>query len=119
MVAAPARDVTYATLKNTLSAAQRDKKNKTGEMTNNPLTPKEVYDAYPAADLLNVDQPNVSETFHDYINRQGKQQIRECGDTLFAFLIFELADAEGRYEAIHMLDRALDDILHVRRAIDK
>jgi hypothetical protein len=87
-------------------------------MTNNPLTPKEVYDSYPAADLLALDPPETHETFHDYINRQRKQQIRECGDTLFAFLLFELAEAGSREEAVHMLDRALDDILCVRRAVD-
>jgi len=86
--------------------------------TNNAVTPKEVYDSYPASDLLSIDPPEIGETFHDYINRQGKQTIRECGDTLFAFLIFELAEAGNRAEAAHMLDRALDDILHVRRAVD-
>jgi hypothetical protein len=88
-------------------------------VTNNPLTPKEIYDSYPASDLLAIDPPEIGETFQDYINRQGKKQIRECGDTLFAFLIFELVDAGNREEAVHMLDRALDDILRVRRAIDK
>lgn len=88
-------------------------------MTNSQLSPKTVYDSYPGSDSLAVDQPNSDETFHDYINRVGKQSIRECGDTLFAFLIFELADADNLDSAVHMLDRALDDILHVRRALDK
>lgn len=119
VVAARALGVRSATRKNIRNAFRHGKKNKIGEMTNNPLTPKEIYDSYPAADLLAVDPPETGETFHDYINRQGKQQIRECGDTLFAFMIFELADAGNRDEAIHMLDRALDDVLSVRRAIDK
>ena len=87
-------------------------------MTNSQLVPKAIYDSYPGSDLLAVDPPNNDETFHDYINRVGKQSIRECGDTLFAFIIFELADADDLESAVHMLDRALDDILTVRRAID-
>ena len=86
--------------------------------TNNAVTPKEIYDSYPGSDLLSIDPPEIDETFYDYINRQSKQAIRECGDTLFAFLIFELADAGNREDAINMLDRALDDVLSVRRAVD-
>jgi hypothetical protein len=103
----------FVTQKSIQNANRPEKKTKTGAMTNDLLKPKTIYDSYPGSDLLAVDPPTADETFHDYINRVGKQNIRECGDTLFA-----LIEAEDLEAAVHMLDRALDDILHVRRAID-
>jgi hypothetical protein len=82
------------------------------------VTPKEVYDSYPGADFLAVDPPHVDESFHDYINRQGKHRLRTCGDTLFAFLLFELADAGNREDAVRMLNTALNDIVAVRSHIE-
>jgi hypothetical protein len=80
----------------------------------NPVIPKEVYDSYPVSDLLGIDPPEVGESFHDYINRQSKNAIRQCGDTLFAFLIFEMSDAGDREEAVHMIDTAIRDLTAVR-----
>ncbi|NBT75295.1 MAG: hypothetical protein EBT15_04875 [Betaproteobacteria bacterium] len=85
---------------------------------NNPVTPKEVYDSYPGADFLNVDPPHLGESFHDYVNRQGKQRLRTCGDTLFAFLLFELADAGSRADAVRMLNTAINDIVAVKSRIE-
>lgn len=88
----------------------------TGE--NRRVTPKEVYDAYPGAEFLAVEPPRENETIPDYINRVGRKALAECGDTLFTFLIFEMAEAGNRDEAINMLERALDDMLSVLRAVE-
>lgn len=86
--------------------------------SNNRVTPKEIYDAYPGAEFLAIDPPQENETIPDYINRVGRKTIIACGDTLFAFLIFEMADAGNRNEAVNMLDRALNDILRVLREVE-
>ena len=80
----------------------------------NPVTPKEVYDSYPVSDLLAIDPPEVGESFKDYTNRQDKNALSQCGDTLFAFLISELSDAGDREEAVHMIDTAIRDLSAVR-----
>ena len=86
-------------------------------MTNNFVTPKELYDSYPAADLLDIDPPEIGESFNDYIIRQSTDAIFRCGDTLFAFLIFELSEAVPREEAARMINTAANDLLAVQKHI--
>ena len=117
--AAHAPGVSYATRRNIQNAFQHGRKNKTGKMTNNSVTPKELYDSYPAADLLDIDPPRVGESFNDYITRQSNDAILRCGDTLFAFLIFELSDAGSREEAVRMINTAASDLLAVQKHISR
>ena len=60
------------------------------------VTPKDIYDAYPESDLLALEPPEENETFAAYRKRMGgNKSILACGDTLFAFLLFEAADEAG------------------------
>lgn len=58
------------------------------------VTPKDIYDVYPGSDLLALFPPEENETFAAYKKRMGgREGILDCGDTLFAFLLFEAEDA--------------------------
>ena len=57
------------------------------------VTPKDIYDAYPDSDLLAIEPPKENETFAAYKKRVGGNKgVLACGDTLFAFLLFEAQD---------------------------
>lgn len=94
----------------------------TGEITSKPVTALEIYDAYPGSDLIPLNPPLEHETVPAYIKRVGRKNLRECGDTLFAFVFFELSESDeedARRSCIHMLDVALSDIVSVRNALEK
>jgi hypothetical protein len=94
----------------------------TGEITSKPVTALEIYDAYPGSDLIPLNPPLEHETVPAYIKRVGRKNLRECGDTLFAFVFFELSESneeDARRSCIHMLDVALRDIVSVRNALEK
>ncbi len=58
----------------------------------------------------------------DFAHIQNIEEAREAGDTLFAFLIIELASSEGCYsadEAVRRLDMAIADIQAVAEAIQR
>jgi hypothetical protein len=83
------------------------------------ITPRHVFDSYPGSDLVGIDPPIAEETFADYIRRVGRGPIQRCGDTLYAFLLFEMADSGGNAEeALRMLDTAIRDVESVRNYIN-
>lgn len=58
----------------------------------------------------------------DFAHVQDLEQAREAGDTLFAFLMIELASSEGcdgGEEALRRLDMAIADIQLVAGAIQR
>jgi hypothetical protein len=79
------------------------------------VTPKDIYDAYPGSDLLALEPPEENETFAAYKKRMGGNKgILACGDTLFAFLLFEAADeSDDPDEVIRRFDTAVSDIEQV------
>ncbi|WP_353208417.1 hypothetical protein [Sphingorhabdus sp.] len=78
------------------------------------VTPKDIYDAYPGSDLLALEPPEENETFEAYKKRMGGNKgILACGDTLFAFLLFEAQDESEPDEVIRLFDRAVADIEQV------
>jgi hypothetical protein len=79
------------------------------------VTPKDIYDAYPGSDLLALEPPEENETFAAYKKRMGgNKSILACGDTLFAFLLFEAADeSDDPDEVIRRFDTAVSDIEQV------
>lgn len=83
------------------------------------ITPKDVYSSYPSSDLIPLDPPKDDETFDAYIARVGRNNIRRCGDTLYAFLMFELAeDCSTKELANRALDLAIKDIEAVQDHIN-
>jgi hypothetical protein len=78
------------------------------------VTPKDIYDAYPDSDLLAIEPPEENETFAAYKKRVGGNKgVLACGDTLFAFLLFEAQDESDPDEVIRLFDRAVADIEQV------
>ena len=79
------------------------------------VTPKDIYDAYPGSDLLALEPPEENETFAAYKKRMGGNKgVLACGDTLFAFLLFEAQDeASDPDEVIRRFDAAVSDIEQV------
>lgn len=94
-----------------------------GATTSKPVTALEIYDAYPGSDLIPLDPPLEHETVPAYIKRIGRKNLRECGDTLFAFIFFELSDSDeeedARESCIHLLDVALRDVMAVKHALER
>ncbi len=83
------------------------------------IKPRLVYDAYPASDLLPIEPPSPDESFKEYRARITDKVLIDCGDTLFAFLIFELTHAENPQDALHLLNGAFNDILAIHTEISK
>jgi hypothetical protein len=88
----------------------------TGATTSKPVTARDIYYAYPGSDLLNIDPPDDQETIPAYITRiGGREVVLECGDTLFAFILFELSNDDiGPEECLRLLDNAHSDLFLVR-----
>jgi hypothetical protein len=87
------------------------------------FTPREIYDWYTAGlDLLpdgsnpvTLPAPTPTETFVDYRTRVTDSAILNCGDVLFAFLLFKLTSADGHIrQAVRLLDVATRNIMQVR-----
>lgn len=71
-----------------------------------------IYQAYPGQALLPIDPPQPEETVCAFATR-----AQSAGDTLFLFLCREAADdCADAAEYVARLDRAIDDIEHVRAA---
>jgi len=83
------------------------------------ISPRLVYDAYPASDLLPLEPPEPNESFREYRDRITDKGLIDCGDTLFAFLMFELTHAENPQDALHLLSGAMNDILSIHAEISK
>ncbi|NDD52272.1 hypothetical protein EBZ39_00070 [bacterium] len=92
----------------------------TSKTTSKTITPLDVWNAYPGSDLLAVDPPEEKENFQDYIKRVGADDLRNCGDTLFSFIMFECSDSDGEPEAIvYMMNNAIRDILSVKNLAER
>jgi len=80
------------------------------------LTPSDVYAAYPDAEDLTARKPADGETFTEYLSYLDDLEARnELGDTLFLFVMRELAgqpgtDVDDAIERIEMAMRDLDEI---------
>ena len=70
-----------------------------------------IYQAYPDQDLLPVAPPQPEETISAFAVR-----VRAAGDTLFLFLCREANEDIDAREYVARLDRAINDIEHVRAA---
>lgn len=73
-----------------------------------------IYHAYPDSDLLPTEPPNPGESIATF-----KTQAENAGDTLFLFLCREADDEIDPQEYLDRLDRAINDIEHVRGALDE
>jgi hypothetical protein len=85
----------------------------------NTVTPLELYEAYPGSDLIPLPAPVIEDTFDYYINVIGKRDITNCGDTLYAFLLFELGGADTRAEAVRRVTEAIEQLEAVKAAITR
>lgn len=92
----------------------------TGATTSKPVTAADIYYAYPGSDLLALDPPLHNETIDAYIERVGGHEtVLNCGDTLFAFILFELSNCGSHEECVYMLEGALRDVLAVKTTLEK
>lgn len=74
--------------------------------------------------MLNSFQQLCAQSYSggDFAHIESIADARETGDTLFAFLIIELAESEGcdtHEEAIRRLKMAISDIQHVIGTVDQ
>lgn len=83
------------------------------------LKPIDVYNAYPEADLIPLPKPEETETFKSYTERVDPRDVLHCGDTLYAFILFELNCAEDANEADELIERAIRDLEAVKAKIDE
>ena len=73
-----------------------------------------IYQAYPDQDLLPIEPPQRGETIRAFAAR-----AQDAGDTLFLFLCREAGDdCNDAAEYVRRLDRAINDIEHVRAAFE-
>ena len=73
-----------------------------------------VYGAYPEAEALDIDPPEDGESLENYFKRI-KNDLKDCGDTLFAFIMIELNDCLDR--PVASLLRARHDLQNVIDAL--
>ena len=82
-----------------------------------PVTPHELYCAYPEGDLLPFAPPREQESFEALTARIG-DPYQAAGDGLFEFLVSELGDEpatyEDRNECLRRLRKAIGDLETVR-----
>lgn len=76
------------------------------------MAPQIIYHGYPESDLLPIDPPKPSERIASF-----KLRAEDAGDTLFLFLCREADDKIDAAEFLRRLDRAINDIEHVRNAV--
>lgn len=76
------------------------------------VAPQIIYKGYPEADLLPIDPPTPAERIGAF-----KLRAEDAGDTLFLFLCREADDNIDAAEFLRRLDRAINDIEHVRKAV--
>lgn len=77
-----------------------------------PLTlrPIDVYNAYPGSDLIPLPKPEPADTFESYVETADHRDIIHCGDTLYAFILFELRGAESDEEALRLIQTGIRDL---------
>lgn len=86
-----------------------------------PLTlkPIDVYDVYPGADLIALPKPEPTDTFEYYISVADQRDVTYCGDTLYAFILFELRDAGSDEEALRLIQAAIRDLQTIENKIQE
>lgn len=103
-------------LSEVLSPGQADETVQTGT-SGPPVTPHELYWAYPDCDLLPCEPPGEQESFAAFLARIG-DPYRAAGDGLFGFLLSELGDepatSQDRQECLRRLCRAIGELETVR-----
>jgi hypothetical protein len=78
------------------------------------FTVEDLFDSYPA-DFVDLPPPEAGESCTAYIDRVGADTILRCGDTLFAFLIFELSNAKGHPgEGLRLMHTVLAELQKVQ-----
>lgn len=76
------------------------------------IAPRLLYESYPGAYLLNIAAPSPGMTIAQFA-----AEAEESGDTLFLFLCREADDDIDAAEYLKRLDRALEELESVRRAV--
>lgn len=81
------------------------------------LTPLDLHDTYPEADLLGLDyEPTPLTTWAEFRNEFG---VQSCGDTLFIFICNECGeDWEELRVQQRRMDTAIRDLMAVRLRCD-
>lgn len=87
------------------------------EHTVTKICPHLIYTSYPGSDLLAIDPPSIDETFQEYRRRVSDDALCNSGDTLFAFILLELSNANNKEEALRLLSTAMNDLLTIHAAI--
>lgn len=83
------------------------------------VRPRDVYDVYPGADLVALPAPEQTDTFTSYIDAADHRNITYCGDTLYAFILFELSDASSDEEALRRIRQAIADLQAIETKIQE
>lgn len=83
------------------------------------LKPIDVYAAYPEADLVPLPKPEPTDTFEYYISVAGHNDIRYCGDTLYAFILFEMCNAISDEDALQRIQTAIRDLQAIENKIQE
>lgn len=83
------------------------------------LRPIDVYNAYPESDLIPLPKPEPTDTFEYYISVADHRDIRYCGDTLYAFILFELCSAISDEDALHRIQTAIRDLQSIENKIQE
>lgn len=71
---------------------------------------KTIFDAYPEATALDIDPPEEGESLESYYKRV-KKDLKDCGDTLFSFILTELNDCLD--DPVGCLEQAQNDLQNV------
>ena len=89
----------------------------TAERNNNMVRALDIYSAYPHSDLLPIEPPAQKASAREFLKQVDP---RTLGDTLFLFILREVADLDGeREEVIPALNRAIDDLAAVAEAVSE
>lgn len=83
------------------------------------IKPIDVYNAYPGMEFVNVPAPVDDDTFQYYVDVVGRTTLANCGDTLFAFLFFELQHAQSDEDVLRLLHTAISDLQAVQTACQR
>lgn len=73
-----------------------------------------IYDNYPNTDLLPIDREEDCSSLQALFLKVTEEDV---GDTLFKFIVIEAFEAGTDEEAIRLLNRGIDDLRAVIRAI--
>lgn len=89
----------------------------TAERNHNIVSALEIYSAYPHGDLLSIEPPAQDMSAREFLKQADPPTL---GDTLFLFILREVADVDGgRAEVIPALNRAIDDLAAVAQAVSE